>query len=120
MERYDWADSHGSFKDLVGLASESLWVEKCNTCLAELLAKLPLDSNVNTKKDDGLTLTGTADNSQTVVEGDIVDGSEKRKATERLIEQLTLPSKRKCQEEKQPNDVQACVENCRIGKQYLF
>ena len=50
MERYDWADSHGSFKDLVGLASESLWVEKCNTCLGELLARLPPDSNVNTKK----------------------------------------------------------------------
>jgi hypothetical protein len=115
MERYDWTDSHGSFQDLVGLADERLWAEKCNTYLAELDNMLPPDS-VDIEKDDRSEIASTADSEQTDVEGGVADCSEKRKATVQLIEQLTVPSKRKCNEQKQPDDMQACVENCRIGK----
>jgi hypothetical protein len=75
-----------------------------------------LASDSNIEKDDGCAIAGTANNDRADVEGGVADCSEKRKATEQLIEQLTVPSKRKCNNQKQPDDMQARVENCRIGK----
>ncbi|CAB3986055.1 Hypothetical predicted protein [Paramuricea clavata] len=121
ISKHDWANSHGPFKELVGMGTEQLWVEKCNIHLAEL-AKIVSDATctVTTTIENGQDderISGTVDRTDTVVDTELTEAAssrEKRKATEELIEQLTVPSKRNCNENKPKDDFQAHVENCRI------
>ena len=36
ISHYDWSDSNGSFKEIVGVESEEVWVEMSNKFIGEL------------------------------------------------------------------------------------
>ena len=121
MRKFNWANSDGGFKDLVGLDSEKSWIDQCNKCLSDL--KKLKDAE---KDKDGSIINGCIDPAKEILvvadiakeapEAEVLSRVGKGKATDKLIEQLTVPSKRKPKQEvTQKSNFQQKVDNCRIG-----
>lgn len=118
--KFNWANSHGGFKNLVGLDCEKTWVDQCNKLLDDLKKLKDAEKDDDESIIDGTIVTGKdipgADIAKEIPEAEALNTVGKRKVTDELINQLTVPSKRKPkQEATQESDLQKKVDNCRIG-----
>ena len=135
MRTFNWANSDGGFKDLVGLDSEKSWIEQCNKCLSDLKKLKDAEKGKDGSIIDGCIDTAkvisvvadiakeapVADIAKEAPEAEVLSRVGKRKATDKLIEQLTVPSKRKPKQEvAQKSNFQQKVDNCCIGMFHIY
>ena len=109
MKRFDWSNSDGAFKTMVGVQSEKEWAEKCNKNLEELYQKRSTDEDVQKQTPEPVNNT-SLDVAQEL--------SAKRKASSVMIDKLTMPSKRKANQPKSkkgPEIILERVQSSRIG-----
>jgi hypothetical protein len=118
--KFYWSASDDPFNCIVGMGDEKSWAEECNRRLSDLKRKK--DSVQVIAAEQGETVgepDNTPDTPDDINKDDQEPESEKRKATEQLLDELTLPSKRHCANTKiteNDENLQLQVNNCRIGK----